>query len=616
MAPPRNTRRRPAYVLASTRARLRVAVTALVFVLSLFGARLFQLQVADASVHAAAAAQARSRQEKLPAARGDITDVEGRPLATTVAAYLVAADPKLTGPYAAEFAASLAPVLRTSATALQAKLAKAGTRYVVLARQIDPAARAGVDAAVAAVRTRVQAAQKAAGDPVTAVDGVIVGADPRRVYPAGPVAGNVVGFLGTGQGPGQRAEAFAGLERSADKLLAGTDGLRTYESGMGEAIPSGSNKTVPAVDGTDIRLTIDADLQWHVQQSLSAGVEATGSEYGMAVVMEVATGRVAALAAAPSVDPANPSGVATADRNDAPLQRVYEPGSVQKVLTMASLVDAGVVTPTTTLAVPGSVRIDGETVHDDSAHGTWHLTAAGVIAKSSNVGMLTLAQKLPKDRLEAYLRAFGLGSKTGAVPGGVESAGLLASSSRWAEIQRATIAFGQGVAVNAVQMAAAVNAVANGGVYVQPSVVAGTTAPDGRFSAAPAPATRRVVSAAAAASVVAMMQGTARDGGTAPKAAIPGFPVAGKTGTAQYSGQGVTYADGIYTTSFAGFAPAAAPRYVTYVVMHHPKQGRSGGTTAMPVWRDITTYLLQRYPPTTVAAPLAVLPVWAGKPYS
>jgi len=607
---------RPAtYRLANAGGRLRVAVTALVFVLSLFGARLFQLQVADASVRAAEARQARVQTQALPAARGDITDVNGRPLATTVAAYLVAADPKLTAPYAGQFAAALAPVLRTSAPALLAKLAKPRTRYVVLARQIDPAARAGVDAAVSAVRTRVQAAQRAAGQPLTVVDGIIVSNDPRRVYPAGPVAGNVVGFVGAGQGDGQ-VQALAGLELSAGRLLAGTDGTRTYEAGMGEAIPSGANRTVPAVDGTDIRLTIDSDLQWRVQQSLAAGVKATGSQYGMAVVMEVGTGRIAALAAAPSVDPTDPAAVAATDRNDAPLQRVYEPGSVQKVLTMSALLDAGLVTPTTAVTVPGSVRIGADTVHDDSPHGTWHLTAAGVIAASSNVGMLTLAKKLPKDRLEGYLRAFGLGSRTGAVPGGVESAGQLAPSSTWPEVQRATIAFGQGLSVNAVQMAAAVAAVANGGVYVQPTVVAGTTTPDGVFHPAAAPVTRRVVSAPAAAATVAMLQGTARAGGTAPKAAIPGFPVAGKTGTAQYSGQGITYADGIYTTSFAGFAPAAGPRYVTYVVMHDPKQGKSGGTTAMPVWRDITTFLLQRYPPATVAAPLPVFPIWAGKPYS
>lgn len=602
--------RRASYRLANREARLRVAVTALVCVLSLFGARLFQLQVADASVNAGRAQQSRIRTDVLPASRGSITDVNGRPLATTVAAYVVAADPKLTGPYAARLAAALAPVLHTPAAALQAKLLEPGLRYVVLARQIDPAARSAVDTAVSAVRAGVQAEQRAAGLPLTEVGGITITDDPRRVYPSGPVAGNVVGFVGTELGGGGTK---AGLERTSDLLLSGKDGQRTYEVGRGTAIPSGDNTTVPAVDGSDIRLTLDADLQWRVQQSLAAGVKSTGAQYGMAVVVEVGTGRVAALAAAPSVDPADPGGVATQDRDDSPLQRVYEPGSVEKIVTMSALVDSGLVTPSTPIDVPGSVRVDGETIHDDVGHSTWKLTAAGVIAKSSNIGTLLLARQLPKDRLEAYMRAFGLGSRTGALPGGVESKGLLAPSSQWPDVQRDTIAFGQGVAVTAVQMAAVVATVANGGVYVQPSLVAGTTTPDGVFHPATASVTRRVVSPQAAAAVTAMMQGVAQAGGTAPKAAIPGFTVAGKTGTAQYSDGKTTYADGVYTTSFAGFAPADSPRYVTYVVLHDPKQGRSGATTAMPIWRDITTFLLQRHPPADTGAVTPKLPIWQAE---
>lgn len=603
--------RRASYRLAARGARLRVAVTALVFVLSLFGARLFQLQVADASVNASRAQQSRIRTVVLSPSRGSITDVNGRPLATTVAAYVVAADPKLTSPYAARLAAALAPVLRTPVAALQVKLAEPGLRYVVLARQIDPAARSAVDTAVSAVRAGIQAEQRAAGKPLTEVGGITIADDPRRVYPSGPVAGNVIGFVGTELGGGGTK---AGLEGTSDALLTGTPGHSTYEVGRGTAIPSGDNTTVPAVDGSDIRLTLDADLQWRVQQSLAAGVKSTGAQYGMAVVVEVGTSRIVALAAAPSVDPENPGGVARGDRDDPPLQRVYEPGSVEKIITMSALLDSGLVTPSTPVDVPGSVRVDGETIHDDVAHGTWGLTAAGVIAKSSNIGTLLLARQLPKDRLEAYMRAFGLGAKTGALPGGVESRGLLAPSSQWPDVQRDTIAFGQGVAVTAVQMAGAVAAVANGGVYVQPSLVAGTTTPDGVFHPAAAPVTRRVVSPQAAAAMTAMMQGVARSGGTAPKAAIPGFTVAGKTGTAQYSDGKVTYADGVYTTSFAGFAPADSPRYVTYVVLHDPKQGKSGATTAMPVWRDITTFLLQRHPPATTGAPTPALPIWqAGK---
>lgn len=612
-APRRPGPARPAYRLATPGSRLRVAVTALVFVLSLFGARLFQLQVADAAGNAADARAARVRTEVLRAHRGQITDVAGRPLASTVAAYAVTADPTVAGPYADRLAAALAPVLHAPASALQAKLTARRSRYVVLARQVDPATRAAVDTAVARVRREVRADEKAAHQPLTTVGGVLTENDPRRVYPAGAVAGNVLGFLGTAMGPDV---VKSGLEATGNGLLAGRDGRRTYEAGFGEAIPSGHNTTVPAVNGTDIRLTLDEDLQWYVQQALADGVQATGSQYGMAVVMEVGTGRIAALAAAPSVDPADPGATAAEDRGDAPLQRIYEPGSVEKLLTMSALLDAGVITPTTPVAVPNTFRIDGETIHDAESHGTWHLTAAGVLAKSSNIGTLLLAEGLPKQRLASYLHAFGLGAKTGALPGSVESAGLLAPAASWPEIQRATIAFGQGVAVTAVQMAAAVTAIANGGRYVAPSLVAGTVTPDGVAHPTPAPATRQVISPRAAADVVAMMQGVTRAGGTAPKAAIPGFAVAGKTGTAQYSGPGIGYKDGVYTTSFVGFAPAGAPRYVTYVMLHDPRQGRSGASTAMPIWREITTFLLQKYPPAAMPAPAPVLPVWQGKPGS
>lgn len=611
------TRRAAGFTLANPQARLRTALLALVFVLSLFGARLFQLQVADAAGNATRALDVRERTRTVPAVRGDITDAEGRPLATTVAAYLVAADPKLTAANADQLAAALAGPLHTSAPELAAKLRppadRPGLRYVILARQVDPVARAGVDAAVGGVRATVQAAERAAHRKLSVVGGITITDDPRRVYPAGAVAGNVVGFMGSALGT---TPVRTGLEAGANTLLSGHDGTTRYQSGLGAAIPGTGSTSTGAVDGTDIRLTLDSDIQWRVQQALAAGVKSTGAAYGMAVVEEVGTARIVALAASPSLDPDNPGALPAADRGDPPLERVYEPGSVQKILTMSALLDAGKITPETKITVPGKVRIDGKTVHDDVAHGDWHLTAAGVLAKSSNLGTLLLADRLPKARLEAYLRSFGLGAKTNVLPGAVESRGLLAPSSSWPEIQRANIAFGQGVAVTAVQMAAAVSTVANGGVYVAPSLVAGTTTPDGTYHPAPAPATRRVISAAAATAVTAMMEGPVQSYGTAPKAEIPGFPVAGKTGTAQYSDSTTTYADGINTVSFAGWAPATAPRYVTYVVLHAPKRNRSGAAAAAPVWRDVTTYLLQRFPP---SAPAPVLPVpapWQDKPNS
>ena len=611
---PGTGRRRGLLVLASPQARLRTALLALVFVLSLFGARLFQLQVADAAGNAARAADVNTRHQVIRAARGDITDAQGRPLATTVAAYLVAADPKLTAPFADRLAAALAGPLGTTPDALAAKLrppaSNPGLRYVVLARQVDPAARAAVDSAVSAVRAQLQAADRAAHRTLSVVGGIVVTDDPRRVYPAGPVAGNVVGFLGSAIG--DDTPVRIGLEATANTLLSGRNGERSFQTGLGEAIPT-AEQTTPAVDGTSIRLTLDSDIQWKVQQSLDAGVADTGSEYGMAVVTEVGTGRVVALAASPGFDPTQPGSLPAADRGDPPLERVYEPGSVEKILTMASLLDTGKITPSTPITVPDRVRIGSDVIHDDVTHADWHLTAAGVLAKSSNVGTVRLASLLGKQQLETYLRSFGLGSRTGVLPGASESRGLLAPSSRWKAVTTANIAFGQGVAVTAVQMAAAVSTIANGGVYVPPTLVAGTTTPDGVHHPGAAPTTHRVVSADAATAVTEMMLGVTGPDGTAPRGGIPGFPVAGKTGTAQYSGAGISYADGIHTVSFAGWAPATAPRYTTYVVLHAPKTKRSGATAAAPVWKDIETYLLARFPPSSTGAVLTAPPVWQGK---
>jgi len=276
---------------------------------------------------------------------------------------------------------------------------------------------------------------------------------------------------------------------------------------------------------------------------------------------------------------------------------------VQKVLTMATLLDEGKVTPRTRVVVPGQVKSSDRTIGDWFSHGTIHLTVAGVLAKSSNIGTVLAARELPAKDLHDRLVDYGLGSRTDLGVKG-ESPGVLPHWSGWREINKDNIAFGQGLAVNVVQMAAAVNTIANGGVYVQPSLVKGRAATnDSTLVGSDVAKTRRVVSAEAARKTAQMMEMvTDPEEGTAPSAAIEGYRDAGKTGTAQQVGGACRcYREGTNTLSFVGFAPADDPRFLVYVVVHAPKGG-GGGTVGGPAFHKIMSYLLTKYavPPTGV----------------
>jgi cell division protein FtsI (penicillin-binding protein 3) len=351
------------------------------------------------------------------------------------------------------------------------------------------------------------------------------------------------------------------------------------------------------------KLTIDRDLQWYAQERIAQQVRLTGAESGSVVMIDTKTGEVVVDATYPSYDLGNPNKAKKGSLGNRTLEQVYEPGSVQKVVTMAALADAGKVTPTTKIQVPPGLRVGGRTIGDHFDHGTLRLTAAGVIAKSSNIGTIIAAKQLPEAQFIDYLRRFGFGQPTGIdFPG--ESRGLMPPGDDWSELTRANVAFGQGLSVNAVQMAAAVNVIANRGVYVPPKLVKEYVDAEGRIVPAPAPEARRVVSPLAAAQVTAMMEAVTGDGGTAKTARIPGYRVAGKTGTAQQADPEC----GCYrkwATSFAGFAPADNPRFVTYVVLQNPTNGRSGGGQGGPVFKDVMSYALQKYavPPTGAKPP-------------
>jgi cell division protein FtsI (penicillin-binding protein 3) len=573
--------------------RLRVGLLVIAMLLSLFGARLFQLQGIDSRSYASRAAASGLVNIELPAKRGRILDRNGVPLAQSIAGMMIVADPTRTTAYAEGIAKILAERLHMDYFDLLAKLTKKNdqVRFVYVARRIP-------STLASSVLDELKAHEYV---------GVDTRPDPLRTYPAGDVGANLVGFTG------DDGRALAGAELNFDKLLAGQDGKETYEVGGGNRIPLGDNSQVKPVNGKDLRLTIDRDVQWYSQRVLRQAVQSSHAKSGAAVVLDSRTGELLALADYPTFDPNKPGKSPKSQRSSRALGDVYEPGSVEKVLTASSLIDAHKITPTTRIRVPSELHVLDRTIHDWFEHGFMRLTLAGVIARSSNIGTALAATQFTPEQLWSYLDKFGLGRRTDVgIPG--ETRGLLPPSSIWSSLTRAQVAFGQGVSVNALQMATAVNTLANGGELVTPSLIRGrATTARGDDVGTDTTSRRRVVSTGAAAQTAQMMElVTTPDIGTAPGAGIEGFRVAGKTGTAQEVGPTCKCYDGSTAVSFVGFAPADKPRFTVYVMVNRPAGGASGGGTAGPVFRKILSYVLQKYAVPPTRTPPSTLPIKWG----
>jgi cell division protein FtsI (penicillin-binding protein 3) len=571
--PPRRPR---TLVLGDPSRRLRAACVVLAILMSLVVGRLLQLQAVDAPGYAARAEAGRLHTVDLPAQRGDITDVNGNVLAESVAAVDITADQTLVTDPLTE-AMELAPVLGVDAGSLVSSLT-GSKRFSYVDRQVTPQ-----------VWDEVKA---------LALPGVFGAATTRRIYPSGDLAASIIGFVGRdGQGLG-------GLELGDNTLLAGIGGYDTYQAGGGGSqIPTAGSSERDPVNGSTIRLTIDRDIQWEAEQALAAEVKASDADSGTVVVMDPRTGAILALATVPTFDPADPGAASIQDRGNRALSDVYEPGSTSKVMTAAAVIQEKALTPDSVITVPNSLRRGGRTFHDDVSHGTWHLTLTGVLAKSSNLGAIQAAEKIGRYKLYAYLKAFGIGSPTGLeFPG--ESRGILSPPNKWSEAQFATVSFGQGLSLNAVQATSVYATIANGGVRVEPTLVAGMVAPDGTFTSAAPPSQIRVVSAQTAATVRAMLESVVSDDGTAPMARIPGYRVAGKTGTANRVDPTCGCYRG-YTASFIGFAPADAPKLVISVTLQNPKHGHFGGRLGGPVFKTVMSFALQSLdiPPTGTTPP-------------
>jgi len=524
-------------------------------------ARLVVVQGVAAGPYVALGLSERIHTVELPAGRGSILDRNGNELAMSVPQSTVWADPQLvTAP--AQEAEALAPVLGLD-------------RQTIMTRLTQPGEFAYVDRTVDDETASQVAALKLPG--INMLD------EPKRFDPDGTLAASLIGQVGTDD------QGLSGVEYEYDSELSGHGGkLVSEDDPAGEPIAGGIQRLTPATKGSDLTLTIDRSLQYEVEQDLSREITATDANGGMAVVMDTKTGEVLAMASL--VASGDGSTVVPAPSNSV-VTTVYEPGSVQKLITVAAGLQEGVITPGEVFTVPDRVEVAGSSFSDDTPHPLEHWTATDILTASSDVGALTIGRMVGKAALNSYLHRFGEGSETALqFPG--ESAGLLLKPEDWSGTTIATVSFGQGIAATAMQLAAAYNAIANGGLYVAPKLVLATTNPLGQTVPTPPSATHRIVSATVAREMTAMLTEVTR-GGTGTEAAIDGYQVAGKTGTARVNEEGRSgYEAGEDIASFAGFVPATDPAFTALVVIDEPKT-EYGGLAAAPVFHDIATYALR-----------------------
>ncbi len=600
--------------LGSPRPRLRMVGLALTLVLAVFVVRLLQVQGVEASTYAAKAEKNRYVGYTLAAERGGITDRNGVALAASVDAYDITADPTLfsreqlkidDGPEQA--AALLAPILGQEQETIVRKLRpeNKNSRYTLLARRQTPQVWKQIKDLKSALATKAETDKST----VNVLAGVLSVASSKRVYPNGDLAAGILGWVNAdGKGGG-------GIEQQLNKQLSGKDGEIRYAQSGGRQVPTVGSTETPAVPGSDVELTIDRDIQWAAQNAITKQVQESRADRGYVIVQDTRTGEILAMANSPGFDPNDLSAASSANMGNAAVQDAFEPGSTAKVMSMAAVLEEGVATPGTHVIVPNRLHRGDRLFKDDIDHDTWFLTLNGVLAKSSNIGTILATGQLGKTQREAnkvlysYLRKFGLGSYTGlGFPG--ETPGILAAPDKWSTSQQYTIPFGQGLSLNAMQAASIYSTIANGGVRVEPTLVRGTEGPDGKFTEAPKPEKTRVISAKTAKTLAQMLESVVDDReGTGTKARIPGYRVAGKTGTANRVDPATGKYRG-YTSSFAGFAPADKPRVTVYCAIQNATQGNYfGGQICGPIYKQVMEFALKtlQVPPTGAKA--AKLPV-------
>jgi cell division protein FtsI (penicillin-binding protein 3) len=557
-----------------SRRRLVAFLLCLTLAFGLITARLAFVQGFSAHRYESFGVSQRLRTITLPGERGSIFDRNRAELAISIPQKTVFADPRLVRDPAGS-ARSLSPILGVDEEFLRARLGAAAA-FVYLARKVDDK-----------VANQVKALR---------LPGIGFIEEPKRFDPAQNLALPLLGQVGTDN------QGLSGLEQQYERQLTGQPGqLLVERDPTGHSIAAGVRRLRPSKRGGDLVLTIDRSLQYETERSLTEEVRSSNAKGGIAIVMEPSTGEVLAMAnlkrEGDAIVPAP---------NNAAVMNVYEPGSVNKVITVAGAIEEGLVSPTSSLVVADHMPVAGYEFKDHDPHPTRPWTVTDIIANSSNIGTIMIGQRLGKTRIDHYMRAFGLGSHTGLkFPG--ESAGILLDLSEWTGPSIATVPIGQGIAVTGLQMLEAFNTIANGGVHVAPKLVLGSLDRSGRLDETPASPRERVVSESTAKQVTGMLTEVVRVG-TAKAAAVEGYRAAGKTGTARKPLEGARgYKEGAYIATFAGFVPAESPRLSAIVILDEPYP-IYGGLVSAPVFAQVARYGLRlfRVPPPTAAAVASV----------
>ncbi len=565
--------------------RLRLGLAVMLSLLLVVGGKLFLVQGLDVGGMAEAALQNRLKPIELPAERGSILDANGTVLASSVIRYNVVVDqtvntntesfPRLEKVDGKDTVVKiprdqgieeLANVLGMKKDDLKAALT--GTRrYYIVAKDIRPD-----------VEDRISKLQ---------IPGIVTEGTSKRVYPNGSVAGGIVGFLKDGT-TGQ-----AGLEQTQDKVLRGTAGKRLFEIGAdGLRIPVGVDQFTPAVNGKDIKLTLNSDLQYFAQQAIQSQKDKLSAEWGVIVVADAKNGNILAMADTDAPDPNDPGKVAAKDRGVRAVTAAYEPGSVEKMITAASAIEEGTARPLDKFTIPPTYTVDGQTFTDAFEHGTEQRTLAGIVGYSMNTGTVMVGQRLSKQKRHDWLQKFGIGEAPDiGLP--AETKGILTPADQWDGRQQYTVLFGQGVAQSTLQTVRAYQSIANGGVMLQPRLIDSYISPDGTEEKVPAKPSRQVVSKNTAKQVRDILESAVTEG-EIKDAAIDGYRVGAKTGTSESPCDDGTSGFCGYTASMVGMAPMDDPRFIVEVVLQRPK-GSIYGITNGPVFRAVMGQTLRTY---------------------
>lgn len=562
--------------------RLAALFTIMMLSLGVILVRLTVLQVSQAGALQTKALDQRLHTVTLPAQRGQILDRQGEPLAVSVDARDIYADPRyVLDPLGT--ASRLAPALGLHVRALAKSLSQ-DTTFVYVARQVDLDVARGIEQ--------------------MHLPGIGFLPTSKREYPGGALASQLLGFVGID------GDGLSGLELQYQRSLAGRPGQRTWEEGNnGLPIAGGVDLERPSVPGSTLVTTIDRDFQYQAQAALQAAVESNHARGGTVIVMNPRSGEIYAMASYPWFDPndfqdANPARYRARALTDA-----YEPGSTNKVVTASAAIQEHALPLDERLAVPWTLKVGDFTIHDAHEHPVERMMLGDIVAQSSNIGAVEVARKLGETKMAEYLARFGLGRTTGTgFPG--ESSGIMLPLYRWTDTSLATMAYGQGISVTPLQMISVYATIANGGKRVLPRYVKGTIDPEGTFHAFTSPPAQRVVSSSTAAMVTRMLA-YAVDAGTGTAAQIPGYQVAGKTGTARIPlPDRPGYYTGQYIASFIGYLPASNPQVVIAAILDRPVT-EYGGVAAAPLFRRVARYAITRLgiqPGTPIDPPPHALP--------